>query len=150
MIKPPSMIHEFDLAWSEDPAFDPGKARAEAGPSPAFDAARELGDYAPVLLEGETPTLFRFRRLTGDTIRRLTDDVQAGRLGWMGLSQTAFRYGFRSVSGLPGFEAKFGKLHGQQILTEAGTDYLDAIAPGIVNELGTYIYQLSVRGADPK
>lgn len=150
MIKAPSLIHEFDLAWSEDPAFDATKARTASGPSPAFEAARELGEYGPMLLEGERPTLFRVKRLSGDTIRRITDDLQAGRLGWMGLSQLAFRYAFRSVSGLDGLDAKFGKLNGQPVLTEAGTDYLDAIAPGIVNELGTYIYQLSVRGADPK
>ena len=62
MIKAPSIQHEFTLVFSGDPALslpeDPDE-RARV-----LKVARETGNWAPLIIDGQQPTLFHFKDLT--------------------------------------------------------------------------------------
>ena len=64
MIKPPSLIHEFSLVYSEDPALDLPSDPAER--ERALKVARETGKWP--IREGQQPTMFHFRDLTREAI----------------------------------------------------------------------------------
>lgn len=142
MIKTPSIQHEFDVAWSQDPAFD----QSTPDYAQRFESARDLGDYKPIQLGDEPPTLFTVRRMPSELLRSTLDKQQAGDVGSSEACAIAFRACVSRVSNWPdlGF-----KLVAKQVAAET-MDKLDAIAPGIVGEIGGFIWLRSLKGIDPK
>ena len=64
MIKPPSLVSDFTLVWSHDPALDlPSDPEERAR---LLKLARETGNWP--LRDGHAPTLFHFRDLSREEI----------------------------------------------------------------------------------
>lgn len=62
MIKPQSVQREYTLIFSGDPALV--LPEDEEARDRLLKQARETGDWAPLIAEGQEPTLFHFRDLT--------------------------------------------------------------------------------------
>lgn len=142
MIKTPSIQHEFDVAWSEDPAFDQSLPDYQQ----RFEAARDLGDYKPIQLGEEPPTLFTVKRMPSELFRSTLDKQQAQIIGSAEACATAFRSCVVRVTGWPdlGF-----KLTAKQVAPEV-MDKLDTVSPRIVGEIGAFIWLRALKGLDPK
>jgi hypothetical protein len=64
VIKPPSLVHEYDLIYSGDPALALPEDEKER--EHALTTARETGNWQALLIAGQEPTLFTLRPLTVD------------------------------------------------------------------------------------
>jgi len=59
VIKAPSIQHEYTLVWSGDPALSLPEDAEEA--ARVLRLARETGDWSPLIIEGQQPTLFHLK-----------------------------------------------------------------------------------------
>lgn len=63
MIKPASLVKEYTLVWSGDPALALPDSKEER--DKALELARETGVWDSLIKPGEKPTLFQVRPLSG-------------------------------------------------------------------------------------
>lgn len=141
VIRPPSNIRSYDDFFSGDPALvqladdateDEKKAHANK-----LRVARETGDWAEILVEGQQPTRFEMQTLKGAQFRRIVDDLMSKRIGSAEANQLAFLCAIKSVVNLG--DVKVTTINDERLGTIAKVDVanaLDAITPDIVNELG--------------
>ena len=77
MIRPPSLQHDYDLISAHDEAIAAPPVDASDEDKAAFDAklaiARDVGDYAGLLVEGKQPTKFTCRPVPQSIMRRIVD-----------------------------------------------------------------------------
>jgi hypothetical protein len=153
VIQPPSAQHNFDIIWSGDDALDrPGSdasPEAKAEFDCKFEQARLTGDWAGVLKPGQLPTRFEVRHIPGSLLRELFADDHPGVI----MAAYALRLGLVAVRPVDGFDLKLEKdpkhpAYGK-IAAASVVDWLDANAPGCVNELGLAILERS-QGLSPK
>jgi hypothetical protein len=145
---PPSLQHRHTVVWSRDPALGRPKdddAAALKAWEAAFADARDRGRYEALIGDSE-PTRFEVKPLAGSVARRMLDELAARRLGEQEFASLTFRICICSIAN-PEIEVKrvpdsrFGAIAELDLV-----DLLDAINPGIVNEIGTYLFQ---RAASP-
>ena len=127
MIKPPSLIKEYTLIYSGDPALalpaDP-KEREQA-----LIVARETGNWQPLVVAGEQPTLFQCRPLPGTTFEWLVGEwgfrAKLGRkpTGAEGLLLT-FQLGVRKIENFGGVPITFEDEADERLLSRDTTDLL--------------------------
>lgn len=143
IVIPPSLQNRFTWVWSRDPALASPSAGSDEATRAEWEQrleiARETGKWTDLLREGEHPTTFTVKPLSGALLRRLTDDVVGNRIGQQVLWAVVARLCLRGVAN-PDIKVD----------TEAGTygewakadvtDKLDEISPGIVTELGSYLF----------
>lgn len=140
-LRPPSNLREYDDFYSGDPAIvqlaDGATDDEKKEHARRLEVARETGDWSPILVDGQQPTKFVLKVLTGDVHRKLMDDYSGGRFGLSALMQVAFRIALKGVVNCGDVtvnhqqDVRYGKLAKADV-----TDALDAIDPAIVNELG--------------
>lgn len=163
-IKPLSLVGEYHLAWSGDPAFDaPPAPEGDAEPSPErkewlerFRSAQRLGTkeaWQALLKPGQVPTLFRMRQVPQALAAKLISIARSGELDPVfELHPLCFRVALRGVENwAPGAELKVKHAtdahHGKlgQIATE---DIVNAVSLMVSIELGSFVWQ-RVQSPDP-
>ncbi len=170
MIRPPSAVRDFDAFFSGDSAFtqppadppddasdDAKKAHKEAveGYIAKLRAARETGDWKPLLIEGQTPTKFVLRQVDRNIWREIMDRAvlpgdSPRHIGQVTLNALLFRLACISIAGWDKFErlpdAKWDlwSMAPASLVTQ-----LDEIDPRIVGEIGSLVFE-RLRGVSGK
>lgn len=144
----PSLQKPYDDHSPYDPAFtqlaDDATDADRAARADAIRRCRERGDWSEMLVEGATPTTFRFRPLPGHVFRALMDLAAGGKLGGAQLGQAFFRAALIGVTHLEGEPVKLnsaidgvpGKVAGNDV-----PDRLDSYDQRIVAELGDEVFR---------
>jgi len=128
MIKAPSITREFTLCWSGDPALAlPEDAEERAR---VLKQARETGNWSPLIIEGQQPTLFHFKDLTraefGWWDGERSNSARLGRpLGALEASDLVLRLALRGVDNF-GTHKVARKQHGAVWLCDV--DIINAIS----------------------
>lgn len=110
-----------------------------------LNVSRETGDYAPILLKGETPTWFHFRVIPGTLMREFQNGLMSEEVKNFKIPSLAFRLAITKIENLDGIKIEteddpsYGKIAKASIV-----DSLDMINAGIVNELGEFALNRSV------
>jgi hypothetical protein len=162
MIRPPSQQRDYETYVSIDPAFrqpppapgdtatDEERAQykeARADYDAKLTAAKETGDWKPLLIEGQTPTKFVLGQVDRNVWRSLMDramlPVDSARyVGQVAMNALLFRLAIRDVVGFDKFER----------LPDANWDHwtmappslvttLDEISTAIVGEIGSAVFR---------
>lgn len=107
MISRAPQTDSFTLVWEKDSALDRARldsehAADESKPDfgTAYVAALDTLDFTPLLREGATPTLFKFRPIVGMDLLSLLDNSA----GDLVKHAVAFRMAIREIRNLPGLE----------------------------------------------
>lgn len=144
MLRPPSNLRPYDDFYSGDTALlqPPDDATKEQREEHArkLRVAREIGDWSALRVDGQQPTRFGMRLLTGTQRRWLIDQASREdehKLGAATLFQLAFRCAVIDIDHLDGFKVSFEDHPSLgRIATEAVADHCDSFTPRIVGELG--------------
>ena len=170
MIKPPSLVAEYDLVYSGDPALDapPHPERAHgisdddhvealkafyssevwqawlARLRVAQNAGTEAA-WSAVLKPGEKPTRFVMRQVPGTVWRKVLDQINTGKLDEATGAALVFRtaiVGIRDL-GVDGVDVTMetDAVLRERIAARSVVDKLDAIHPAIVSELGNVVWR---------
>lgn len=147
MIRPPSLVKQYDEYWSEDPAFEqapahPGDSasaeqlaafkKAEAEYTTKLFAAWDTGNWAPLRIEGGgEPTKFVMRPIPSSAGALLADMMQAQR-GENEVYTLAFRIALVGVSNLEG--AKVAPVNDERFGRIASLSWMDDV--GITGAMG--------------
>jgi hypothetical protein len=150
VIKPPSLVHEYDLIYSGDPALalpEDLEARKRA-----FDTAVETGDWRPLLGGTSEPTVFTLRPLTGSQYDWWYGETQRRQLSNPESAALILRLALRGVKNFGAFKVEPVNVDGQQL---AKTDIVDAIysVPDgrlIVMELAGIVIERATTAPRPK
>lgn len=139
MLKP-STYKPHAVWFSRDPAFA-SPAVPDDEWARKVSQARETGDLGPILIEGQSPTLFSVVPMPAETLRRVIDRMQSDRIGAAEVAAIVFRACVTSVANFDGYEVKrtrdadYGPLATSDLVQR-----LDEIDPAIVGELGNYLF----------
>jgi hypothetical protein len=149
MIKPPSLVREYDLVWSQDPALDaPVREHEESDDAwnernaaweKRLNVARETGDWSGVLKPGQQPTVFQCRRIRTDYWRRL--QAEFGESGVIEATLTAVRlavYGIANFGAVKIEREKGHPRYDDQLLAISVCDLLREF-PGLIEELASAV-----------
>jgi hypothetical protein len=150
VIKPPSQQHAYTLICSSDPSLKlpaDEKEREEA-----LKRARETGRWDDLILEGETPTRFDVRPLTGSALEWWRQQMINENLTPPQSAALILRLALESVSGFGEHKVRHGSVEGHRLAT---TEIIDAIyaaaeGPAIVLELGVAISKRANESPSPK
>jgi hypothetical protein len=164
MIRSPSVVRDWDAFFSGDPAFtqppksegEPTDADKEAAESyiAALKAARETGDWKPLLVDGQTPTKFVMRQVDRNIWRAIMDRAvlpgdSPRHIGQVSLNALLFRLSIKEVVGWDKFDRQsdpnwdFWTMAPASLVTQ-----LDEIDPRIVGEIGSLVFE-RLRGVRP-
>ncbi len=151
MITPPSMVRDYDLVWSKDPALDapvrePDEsddawAEREAAWEKRLTVARETGQWDGVLKVGQKPTIFRCRRLSTVHWRRIQADWLSD--GPVETVLTALRLAIQGIENFGSIKIERERGHeryGDALLASHVVDMLRDI-DGLIDELGLAVIQ---------
>jgi hypothetical protein len=140
MIRPPSLIKQYNDFWSEDPAFEQApkappvdasedvKAAYEEAAKcyvAKLTAAWETGDWQPMLVGNAEPTKFLMRPLSSDVVGILSDMQNSGTRE-NELFTLAFRLALVGVQNLENAKVKildderFGKMASLSWMADVG------------------------------
>ena len=150
MLKP-STYKPHALWFSKDDAFafpvrgaedDAAWAAISTEWARKVSQARETGDLTPILIEGQTPTLFSVTPMPAATLRKVIDRFGAGHIGPAEMASIVFRACVTSISNFGAYEIKttrdpdYGRMATADLV-----QILDEINPAIVGEIGGYIFE---------
>jgi hypothetical protein len=159
VIRPPSAQKQWDAFWSGDPAFiQPPERPAEVTGEyttaleqylAKLNAARETGDWRPMLIDGQTPTKFVMGQVDRETWREVADRCglpsdNPRHIGDITLNSIMFRLSVKSVVGLGDIRVERSpdmKWDGWVMAQRAIVSELDEISPGIIGELGGEVFK---------
>lgn len=157
MIKPPSLVADYTLIYSGDPALklpeDPDE-RAKA-----LEVAWETGRWDDLILAGETPTLFEVRHLTASALQWWRGEIENSsiykrRLSPEELSSLVLRLAMRRVVNLGDYKIKHERIG---TITLATSELIDAIgasareeAMNVIAELAHIVVRRSEASPSPK
>jgi hypothetical protein len=148
MLAPPSLVHDYSLVFSGDPALDAPDERASEPEVREWQEklarARETGQWDSLLKPGQEPTRFVMRQLTGSQRRELMDLLEdSSRGGGMGKTAILFRAAVKRVDNLGATEVKHHRDPETglsfKIATPEIVNVLDDISMAIVGELATEV-----------
>jgi hypothetical protein len=153
MIAVPSLQNSYDDFWSGDDAILQPPASQETTPVAerqkamqdyvvAIRVARETGDWNAIMSGRGEPTRFRFRQISGDVARKLTDIARTGKASET--NALVFRCALLEIVGAAGFPSFKTAVDRDYIALGpiapvAVTNLLDAVSPEIVNELAACV-----------
>jgi hypothetical protein len=142
------LLDSVVFGWSGDPAFGRPDTNDEEDPAlkewiNKWRVAGETGDYSPLVAEGATPTLFKFRPIGGSKLRKITD--LTGQDAPSQMAELAFRVGLVGISNLDGgpkVERKVDQRYTAlgEMASRDVVDFLDGLDVNIVGELGIAIF----------
>lgn len=171
MIRLPSAVKQYDDFVSIDPAFiqppaplgegateDERKAYTEALDQylAKLKAAKETGDWRPMLIEGQVPTKFVLGQVDRNIWRTVMDRAMLPgdsprHIGQIALYALLFRLALKSVVGLGDFKVERAPDPQWENWTMAQASVvteLDGIDPRIVGELGAGVFK-RLQGVSP-
>jgi hypothetical protein len=145
IVIPQSLQGRFTWVWSQDPALARPPASAEDKARKEFEQrlviARETGRWQDVLRDGEQPTLFMVNPLPGSLLRRVSDQVGAGKLGVSQIWSVIVRLCLKGVAN-PDLELSLEvSPYGGEWVKEDVIELIDAFNPDVVTELGLYLFE---------
>ncbi len=162
MIKPPSIQSDYSLVWSGDPALN----LPDVGPERdrVLQVARETGRWEDLILPGQQPTVFHFRKLPKSTFDWVIGEHQHSSVFKRPLSQMEgyslfFRAALKSIDNWGSHKVKptsFGE-GCPRIASEETTDAIGAVDPNdpmigaaILGELAQLVWIKETTGISPK
>jgi hypothetical protein len=157
MIRPPSNQRSFDLFVTCDPAIIKAPQRP-ADPDDSYKAAleeyiakikaaRETGDWKPVVIDGQQPTKFTMGQVDRNIWRAVMDRAvlpgdSPRHIGQVSLNALLFRLSCRSIAGWDKFERHPDPGWDNWTMAPASlVSQLDEIDPSIVGELGFEVFR---------
>jgi len=151
MIKPPSIQSDYTLVYSGDPslALPTGEREREK----ALEVARETGQWAALIIDRESPTLFHVRPIFGRTLDWMISEIRRRQMSGAESAVLALKLGLRSVEGFGDHRVDFEHVEGHQIATDKIIDALyaiDGVGRDIVQELGGVVLARALDGLRPK
>ncbi len=174
MIKSSATLGNYTLVFSGDPSLDlptftpcgscSSTPCADCAPKAdevskererMLTLARETGNWEPIVKEGEVPTVFHFRPLTGTAYQWWAGQTSRNQLIGVESASLALRLGITDVKNFGKHEVKrFRNDDGQEL---ANTKIIDAIyaeagatvGVDIVVELGTIVVDRARAGISP-
>jgi hypothetical protein len=157
MLQPPSLQGDFPLVYSADPALSLPEDPVER--ATALRVARETGNWRPILLAGQEPTVFACAPLHGSALTWLRGEASRGEWSQEELFEYAFRLSIRRVDNLGALQIGHElTARGHKIQTLASLDELYDIGRQvnpllgrlIVQELGAVIVARAAETLPPK
>lgn len=171
MIRPPSAAKQYDEFCTVDPAFiqPPKKPADDASDADKAEhaaalesyraklkAARETGDWKPMLLDGQTPTKFVLGHVDRNIWRSIIDRAtlpgdSPRHIGQTTLHSLLFRLALKSIVGFGDVKVERNPDPQWDFWTMAQADIvtqLDEINPVIVGEIGERVFE-RLRGVSP-
>lgn len=165
MLSPPSAFRTFTICWSRDPALCLPDAPLEPTGDEAVDKKaqetwkewderfkrhREMGTINDLIQPGQQPTMFEIKPMSSMAMRRITDELNAQRIGFAVAFALGFRACVRGVVNFGEFKVTTSKHPTYGDLADEGiVNALDQLDPGIVAELGDYCFTRA-RSPSPK
>jgi len=153
VIKPPSLQSERSLIYSGDPALSLPEDPAER--QRLLELARETGRWQDLIAEGQQPTTFDVKPLTGSEFDYWCGEVRRRNLIDQEAAALAVRLAIRKVGNLGEYQVGKREKHGDFWM--AGTAIIDAIyaAAGnegraVILELGACIVERAQESPSPK
>ena len=133
----------FDPALVQRPADEEGAKDYDA----KLTAARKTSNYAPLIVEGQTPTKFVLGQVDPATFRAVLDRISLGaseprRIGPYALQRLMFRLAIREIPSL-GARIEYKRdpeWDGWKMAPAELADQMDATHPLIVAEIGNYVF----------
>jgi len=175
MLRLPSLISEFPLCFSGDPALDlPIVPELADGASEEvvkernaaleektrkLRVARETGRWDQITKSGQTPTIFRFIPVHGTKLTWMQGERVRRNLDWQEGLELAFRIAIKEIDNIGKLELAFEIIDGQRLLKRECLDQLydigrDAGNPNlgraVVLELGGFVVERAYQGVPPK
>lgn len=151
MIKPPSQIHEYSIIFSGDSALN--LPVPEAARERALSVARETGQWDPLLLAGESPTVFHVVPIHGAALDWLTGEMQRNGLIGAEAAALALRLALRSIDGFGEHKVKMVREDGHLLASMETINALyaiDVIGRDVVQEIGGVCFERAFSGLRPK
>ena len=159
MIRTPSAVRDYDAYFSGDSAFEQPPTPAEGDEYNAYQAkltaARETGDWSPLLIAGQVPTKFVLGQVDRTTWRAVTDRAilpadNPRHIGPISMPAIVFRLAVKSIVGMDAFKRQRDERWDGWIMAPASVvDQLDDIDLRIVNEISDQVFS-RLRGVSPK
>ena len=147
VLRPASLIREYDEFSSFDPAFQFDES--DAARNNEIRVARETSDWSKHIRQGATPVKYVMRRLDSvwrEVMDRLSlPDGNPRHIGFVTATALLFRLAcVRIVGGPEGTEGQLARLpdprwDGWPMIPASVVDALDALDPRIVTELGAAV-----------
>ena len=154
MLRLPSNQRQYDEYWSGDPAFvqpdDTDESRAEH--TTKVKRARETGDWSPLVIEGQRPTLFVMRQVRSTQKNWIGDQYRREKIGDLVLLELFFRCALVKIvdSGIKTLDEFKHANHPElgPICPDKVIDTLGEINPSLVSELASASIE-KVRNLNP-
>ncbi len=163
MIKPPSIQGTYSLVWSGDPALN----LPDVGPERdrVLTDARDRGDWSGLIIAGQQPTVFHFRKLPKSVFDWVIGEHTSSSRFKRPLSEDEgytllFRAALKSIDNWPGYEKIRPESFGEDcpvIAHESVTNALAAIDPNdptvgasLIGELAILVLRKERSGIGPK
>ncbi len=152
MIGLPSLCTEQGLIYSGDPAL---KVIEDADESERLhNLARETGRWSDLIVDGQEPTVFNVKTMTGTAYDWLCREMVNEKLIEPQIAALALRLSLRSVVNLGDYKVKELRGHGFWLTTTEIIDAIYAEAGGhgraIVMELGAHLFAKAQASPSPK
>lgn len=161
MIKAPTIQGDYSLVWSGDPALnlpDPGEERDRV-----LTIARETGRWTDLVVTGQAPTVFHFKRLPKSVFDWIIGEHQHSSIYGRPLSQVEgyslfFRCALKSIENW-GEHGKFKptSMGGVTMAPESIVDAIGRVDPNdcmigaaILGELAQLVWMRETAGITPK
>lgn len=148
MFKPKSLVSEYTLIYSGDPALD--LPTDEAQRDAVLKSARETGKYP--IKSGEHATVFRVRPIPGTSYSWFTAEVRRKDLSGLEMFELAFRLALKSIDNFGDVKVKRIKVDGHELATREVLDALYTLGDvgrSIVAELGAIVTEHAADGISP-
>jgi hypothetical protein len=150
VIKPPSLLHEYDLIYSGDPALAlPEDAVIREH---ALAVARETGNWQALLIPGQEPTLFTLRPLTGSQYDWWAGEVKRRQLVEPEAAALAVRLALTGVKNFGPHKVEPVLVDGHKLARIEIIDAIYAVPEGrmVVLELATAVIERATTAPRPK
>jgi hypothetical protein len=166
MIRPPSLQRNWDAFVTSDSAIIPAPKRADSPDDESHKkaleewaakirSARDMGDWKPVIVDGQTPTKFVMSHVDRNIWRSVMDRAvlspdSSRFIGQIALNALLFRLSVREIPEFKKFERLPDPNWDNWTMAPAQlVNDLDEIDPSIVGELGSEVLR-KLQGIDPK
>jgi hypothetical protein len=152
VIKPPSLVADYTLIYSGDPALNLPADDAER--ERVLELARETGNWRDLLIEGDPPTLFQMRPLPGSVYDYWCGEVRRRELVDREAAALLFRLALTKIDNFGKLVVEHIKVDGHRIAKVDTLDQIYAALGGtgslVVAELANHVLHRSEPALRPK
>ena len=152
MIKPPSLVADYTLIYSGDPALKPIEDPVER--ERVLEQARETGDWRELLIEGEAPTTFTIRNLPGSVYDYWCGEVRRGQLVDREAAALLFRLALTKIDNFGKLVVEHTKIDGHRAAKISVLDEIYSALGGtgslVVSEIAGHVLTRSEPALRPK